>query len=234
MKLKVHYIILLALVLGTVSCKKDNYEAPSVSLKGRLLYNGEEVGVEHNQVKLELYQSGFGKVGAIESTFAQDGTYSQILFDGQYKLLIPNGQGPFRWRENAAGSRDSLAVSLNGAQTLDLEVIPYYMVRNAVYTKTGTTLTSTFRIDKIITDANAKNIEYVALYVNKTQFVSATDQIASSGNVIGADILDPANMTLTATIPSITPTQNYVFARVGVKIVDVEDMVFSPLKKIEF
>jgi hypothetical protein len=232
MNFKYQYILLMAFVLGAASCKKDNYEAPSSTLKGRLLYNNEEIGFEHNQVSYELYQPGFGKVGAMGSTFAQDGSYSSLLFDGQYKMIIPAAQGPFRWRENTAGGRDTLAVSVSGNQTLDLQVVPYYLVRNATYTATATNLLATFRVDKIVTDANAKNIDQVVLYINKTQFVSGADNIASA-SVAGTAITDPANISLNVTIPSIVPTQNYVFARIGVRIAGIEDMVFSPLKKIQ-
>lgn len=231
MKFKFHYIIILALTLGAASCKKDNYDAPTTTLKGRLLYNAEEIGLEYNQVGFELYQPGFGKVGAIGSTFGQDGSYSHLLFDGNYKLIIPSSQGPFRWRENAAG-RDTLAVTVNGAQTLDLQVVPYYLVRNAVYTISGANIAATFRIDKIIIDANAKNIDQVYLYINKTQFVSGADNIANV-SVAAAAITDPANVTMTVAVPSIVPTQNYVFARIGIRIAGVEDMIFSPLKKIQ-
>jgi hypothetical protein len=33
-------------------------------------------------------------------------------------------------------------------------------------------------------------------------------------------------------VPAIVPTQNYVYARVGVKIAGVEDMIFSPVVKV--
>jgi hypothetical protein len=36
------------------------------------------------------------------------------------------------------------------------------------------------------------------------------------------------------TIPTIVPTQNYVFARVGIKIAGVEDRIFSPVQKLTF
>lgn len=231
MKFKFHYIIILALALGAASCKKDNYDAPSTTLKGRLLYNAEEIGLEYNQVGFELYQPGFGKVGAITSTYGQDGTYSTLLFDGNYKLIIPANQGPFRWRENTTG-RDTLAVKVSGEQTLDLQVVPYYLVRNAAYTVSGANLTATFRVDKIITDLNAKNIDQVFLYVNKTQFVSGADNIANV-SLSAAAITNPASVSMTVAIPSIVPTQNYVFARIGVRIAGVEDMIFSPLKKIQ-
>lgn len=232
MKLRFHYIILLSLILGAASCKKDNYDAPSSTLKGRILYNGEEIGLEYNQVPLELYQPGFGKVGAIAASFAQDGTYSTLLFDGNYKMIIPASQGPFQWRETTPGVRDTLAVTVSGSQTLDLQATPYFMIRAATYKVTGTSLAATFRADQIITGTNAKTIERINLYINKTQFVSSADNIASA-EIAGSAITNPAAISLTATVPAIVPAQNYVFVRIGLKISGVEDMIFSPLQKIQ-
>src|SRR4051812_1863428 len=129
MKIKFHYIF-ISLSIAVFSCKKDNYTAPSSTLQGRLVYKGDSIGVERDQVPYELYQYGFGKVGPIAATFSQDGTYSALLFDGDYKLIVPNGQGPFLWKQTAAGAPDSVAITLRGSQALDLEVTPFYMIRN--------------------------------------------------------------------------------------------------------
>ncbi|RAJ29259.1 DUF3823 domain-containing protein [Pedobacter cryoconitis] len=230
MKLKPIYMLLL--LLPVFSCKKDNYKELSTTLKGKILYNNEEIGLEYDRVPLEFYQLGFGKKGAMTASFAQDGSYSVLFSDGDYKLIIPNGQGPFKWHQNTAGVNDTLAIAVKGSQTLDLQAIPYYLVRNAVYKASGTELTATFRVDQIITGSMAKNIERVNLYVNKTQFVSGSDNIVSSELSAGA-ITDPAALTLKVNVPAIVPAQNYVFARIGVKIVGVEDMIFSPLQKIQ-
>lgn len=241
MKIKFHYIILLVLLAAT-ACKKDNYDRPSSTLKGRLLYNGEAINLEYDRVPLELYQPGFGKTGAIRGTFGQDGAYSTLLFNGNYKLTIPPNQGPFMWKELGPSKRDTLAVTISGNQTLDIDVTPYYMIRNSTFTANGGKLQATFSIEKVITDANAKNIENVTLYINKTQFVSGTDNIniSSDPNVVepailnGNSITNLNNITITDDIPSISPTQNYVFVRVGLKIADVEDRIFSPLIKVTF
>jgi hypothetical protein len=45
MKIKFHHII-IALLLTATGCKKDNYDAPSVTLKGHLTYKGENINVE--------------------------------------------------------------------------------------------------------------------------------------------------------------------------------------------
>ena len=233
MKIKFHYIVLAALSLTIFSCKKDNYSPPSSTLQGRLVYQGDSIGVERDQVPYELYQYGFGKVGPIASSFAQNGTYSALLFDGDYKLIIPNGQGPFMWKQTAAGTPDSLAVTLRGSQTLDIEVTPFYMIRSPQITGGGGKVSATFKAEKIITDANAKDIERVSLYINKTQFVSGADNIALI-DMAGADITDLNNINLSLTVPAIVPTQNYVFGRIGLKIAGVEDMIFSPVQKIQF
>jgi hypothetical protein len=235
MKFKYHYIVLLGMMCVATACKKDTYDAPSTTLKGRLVYNGEAINLEQDQVPLELYQPGFGKTGAITGTFAQDGTYSFLLFNGNYKLVIPNGQGPFRWNENVtANRRDTLAVNVTGEQTLDLPVTPYYLLTNPQMTISNRVVTAAFGVNKIITDANARNIERVTLYVNKTQFVSgASDYKIASTDLAGTAITNLNSVTMSVTVPTINPTQNYVFARVGLKIAGIEDMIFTPVQKLQ-
>jgi hypothetical protein len=233
MKIKFHLPIFMALLLAVSSCKKDNYDEPSSTLSGRLVYNGEPVEVEANAVSYQLFQPGFGKTGPIGSSFAQDGTYSALLFNGNYKFTIPAGQGPFIWSTTTSGSPDSIAVTVNGDQTLDIDVTPYYMIRNTQATAASGIVTATCAVERIITDANARDIERVILFINKTQFVSGGDNIASA-DIAGVDLLDPNNVSLSASIPAIVPTQNYVFARIGVKIVGVEDLIFSSVQRVEF
>lgn len=235
MKLRYSYIMLLAMMWLATACKKDTYDAPKITLKGRLAYNGEAINLEYNQVPLELYQPGFGKVGAITTTFNQDGTYSMLLFSGNYKLIIPNGQGPFRWNENTTTNRrDTVNVNVTGDQTLDLSVTPYYLIRNPQISVSNRVVAAIFGINKIITDANARNIERVTLYVNKTQFVSGSnDYKIAFTDLAGTAIADMNNVSLNVTVPAINPTQNYVFARIGLKIEGIEDMIFSPVQKLQ-
>lgn len=233
MKNLFRYILITTLIISIFSCKKDNYSQPGSFLTGHIIYKGDTIQVERNQVPFQIYQNGFGKVGAINGTFAQDGSYSAALFDGDYKLIIPNGQGPFLWKQTPSGTQDSLSITLKGSQIVNLNVTPYYMIRNAQISASGGTVTATFKAEKIITDSiMAKNIERVSLYINKTQFVSGGDNIGFK-NLAGSGITDPNNITLSIAVPTLVPTQNYIFARVGIKIVNVEDMIFSPLKKIQ-
>ena len=231
MKSVFQYMLPLMIMAAAQSCKKDNFDAPDTMLKGRLVYNGEPIEVEYNQVPFELYQFGFGKVGPLGTTFAPDGTYSMVLFKGEYKLIIPNGQGPFKWKQTAGGAPDSLTISLSGNQELNLEVIPYYMIRNPQFTASGGKVTAKFKIEKIITDASARNIENVRLYINKTQIVATPDDIKGPVNVDGGAITDLNNVTLEQTVPTLS--QTYIYARIGLKIQGVEDRIFSPVQKIQ-
>lgn len=235
MKNSLKYSFIIFIVASIFSCKKDNYAPPGAMLTGSLLYQSDTIYVERNAVHFQIYQYGFGKVGPIstDETFAQNGSYSAILFNGDYKLIVPNGDGPFMWKQTTAGTPDSVSITMNGDQTVDLEVTPYYMIRNTQITASGGNVNASFKAEKIITDANAKDIERVSLYINKTQFVSGGDNIAHA-DIEGAGIVNPNNISMSVTIPAISPTQSYVFARVGLKIAGVEDMIFSPLIKVDY
>jgi hypothetical protein len=232
MKTNIQHLLFILLVATTASCKKDNYAPPTSKLSGKLVYKGEAIGVEYDQVKFEVYQDGFGKTGPISEVFAQDGSYALLLFNGDYKFIIPNGQGPFKWKQTPAGAPDTTFITVNGSQQLDLEVTPYYMIRNPQIKASGGNVSGTFKIEKIITDASARDIENVSLYINKTQFVSGADNVTVK-TVNGTDLTDLNNVNLSVTIPSLNPAQNYVFARIGVKIAGVEDRIFSPLVRLD-
>jgi hypothetical protein len=231
MKFRKHHIAILIVLVTVISCKKDNYDAPGSRLSGHVVYKGEPIEVEYDQVPFELYQYGFGKTGPISAVFAPDGSYSMLLFNGDYKFIIPNGQGPFQWKQTMQGTPDTMDITLSGSQELDIEVTPYYMIRNPQLTASGGQVSGTFNIEKIITGASARDVENVSLYINKTQFVSGANNVAVK-TVSGADITNPNNVVLGVTIPTLTPAQGYIYARIGLKITGVEDRIFSPVKKI--
>jgi hypothetical protein len=154
-----------------------------------------------------------------------------VLFGGEYKFIIPNGQGPFVTKKTAGGAPDTINISLRGSQELNIEVTPYYMIRNPQFSASGGKVIANFKVEKIITDAAAKNIENVALYINKTQFVATPDDIEKPVTLGGGAITDPNNITLETTVPALN--QTYVYARIGLKIAGVEDRIFSPVTKVQ-
>lgn len=232
MKLNSFFIILCVLAVSFASCSKDNYDAPGSAFTGRIVYQGTPIEVEYNQVRFQLWQSGFGKLTPIDVVVKPDGSFSSLLFNGSYKLSFPGGQGPYMTLHNGS-TKDTLNVNINGSTNMDINVVPYYMVKNPQFSVNNGAVTGTFSLEKIITDVNAKNIERVALYLNNTIFVSGGANVAVT-NLDGSQIADMNNISLTTTIPTLTRTQNYIFARIGVKISGVEDMIFSPVKELTF
>jgi len=227
--MRFHIIYIAIFIAILISCKKDNYKEPGSRLSGHITYKGEPIEVEYNQVKFELYQYNYGKTGPVAGTFQQDGSYSVLLFNGEYKFIIPNGQGPFTWKQTAAGAPDTTVINLNGSEDLNIEVMPYYMIRNPQLTAAGANILGKFRVEKIITGALAKDIENVSLYINKTAFVSGADNTAVK-TVDAAAITDWNNVQLSVAVPA---GQSNVFARIGVKIAGVEDRIFSPVVAIK-
>lgn len=221
----------LLLSVLAVSCAKDNYPEPGTMLSGKIVYQGEAVPVEYNQVRLQLWEPGWGKLAAIDVPIAPDGSYSALLFNGNYKLVIPSGQGPFMTNVADAVKMDTIFVQLKGNTNLDIEVKPYYLIRNAKFIKHENSIQADFKLDKIITDASAKNVERVTFYINKTAIVSGSDNIQNI-TVQGEDIENLNQISMALSIPSVSPVQNFVFARIGVKIAGVEDLVFSQVEKV--
>lgn len=230
--MKLRLIIALGVISGFLaSCGYDNFDEPASKLEGKLVYKGEAINVSYNDVTFQLWEPGWQKKGEINVSVNQDGTFGAMLFDANYKLVIPKNQGPFMSLTNAETKSDTILVNLNGSEVMDIEVMPYYMIRTPQFTVSGRDVTGTFNVEKIITDANAKNVERVNLYVNKTQFVDFRSNVASA-ELAGASVTAGNTITLKATVPTITPAQNYVFARIGLKIAGVEDMIFSPVVKV--
>jgi hypothetical protein len=224
--------------MAALSCKKDNYDSPSVTLQGRITYQGDAINVSSKDVTFELWEPGWGKNGAITVNINEDGSYSALLFNGNYKLVIPPSQGPFRSVLNNETNSDTVRLQLNGNKTMDIEVMPYYMVRTPQFALAGTTVGATCKLEKVITDANAKDIENVFLYLNQTAFVDGTNYIART-SIAGSDIADPDHISLNVQVPASTSAngstgdQQYIYARIGVKISGVEDLLFSPVQKID-
>tara|TARA_R110002050_G_scaffold286121_2_gene436358 strand:- start:144862 stop:145572 length:711 start_codon:yes stop_codon:yes gene_type:complete len=225
-----YYIIFLGLIGLLASCEIDNFDEPQSFLAGNVVYNGTPVQVGINEVGFELWQPGFGKSGAIGVPLNEDGSFSSRLFDGNYKLVFVGGQGPFRTNVVNAQQLDTIFVDLKGDTSINIEVTPYFTFNSAQLTVSGNTINASCQLSKIISDATVENM---TLFINKTQFVSNNNDfnIAQSNS---DDVSDITNIDASVEIPELDTTQDYIFARIGVKIAGVEDLLFSPTEKITF
>lgn len=227
-------MILFLLFIGLASCEYDNYDAPDATLQGRVVYQGEPIGVAVNEVNFELWEPGWQLRTPINVTVAQDGSYSASLFNATYKLTFRPNQGPFRMMHNSATDSDTILVDVNGSTVLDIEVEPYYMIRSPQITLNGDEVNATASLEQIITGDDARNIEQVSLFVNKTQFVDQRgDYNLARTDVAGGDIEDLNNISISTNVPDLVRSQSYMYGRIGVKIEGVEDMLYSPVQRLE-
>jgi hypothetical protein len=222
MKSTLFSLIILSLIL-LYGCKKDNKEPPSSTITGRVTYNKQPVSLRSNGVQLELWQHGYQLFSKIPVYINQDGTFSAKVFNGNYKLTLLNGNGP--WKDKT----DSIDVAVDGSVQVDVPVNPYFVISNESYQKSGKTITATFNLQNL----NAgKALELVRIYIGQTII---TDQInnAASDQKTAAAITDLSQpVTLSITVPASLENKDVVFARVGVKASGVSELLYSQPKEI--
>jgi hypothetical protein len=226
MKTKIILLLVCSIAfMFSPGCEFDNYDAPDVTLTGRIVYQGNALNLASKEVTMQIWEEGWQLDIPIVVNVNQLGEYSAMLYKGSYKMVVPGGQGPFIM------TSDTLRFELSGDKSQDVEVMPYYLVSNASISAAGGSISANFGAQKVITGANEKAIQTAYLYVNKTQFVDKSNTVATA-SIAGGSIADPNSIALNVAIPTLVPTQNYVFARVGIKISGVEDMIFSEVVKL--
>ncbi|MDO1512177.1 DUF3823 domain-containing protein [Maribacter confluentis] len=229
MKSKIYFLLLGTFLLVT-SCELDNFDEPDAILTGNIVFNGEPIPVARNQVRFELWQSGYGTPAPIDVAVAQDGSFSSRLFSGNYKLAFLASEGPF------IAPTDTIFFNLNGNTTRDFEVNPYFMIRNPQFSHASNIVSASCSLEQIVTGADARNVERVTLVINRTQFVDANSGGEGSIAQVDGDISDLNNISMSVEIPTdeTKPDQNYIFARIGVKLQGVEDMIYTQVEKLTF
>ncbi|MDR3366013.1 MAG: DUF3823 domain-containing protein [Prevotellaceae bacterium] len=198
-----------AVAVTFAACSLDNYDEPDAQITGRVVdSNGNPVGVmgSRGNVTLQLWQPSYPlKADAISVNVAQDGSFSAKVFDGYYVLRMRNNTGPW------VNSTDSVAINVNGNTAVDFPVTPYYTLGNVTYSLNGATLTATFSITEVTA---GRNIDEVALMVNKTQFVGFDGEVRikmeGGAKAVG-------EQTITMDVSDLT-AHHKLYARVGLRI----------------
>jgi hypothetical protein len=236
MKIKIQYILLFSLCAFLfASCAKDNYDAPGTLFNGALTYKGDTIRLQRGQVYFQLFEPGWQKdmkSNPINVSIGQNGVFSAMLFNATYKMVLPVGKGPYL-------PQDTTTLVLTGSKTMNIEVTPYYMIRNVAFSSSGRTVTGSCSVEQIVTGANAKNVESVNLYISTTSIVDAG---ACYDKPVAGDISNLSSISMSYNVPvfsTVDPTkytpiadQNYVYARIGLKIQGVGDMIYSPVVKV--
>lgn len=218
------YSMVVLVVLGLPACKKDNLKEPTSQLTGRVVYQGQPVGVRSAGVQFELWQSGFQLFTKIPLNIRQDGTFSAMLFDGDYKLVRARGAGP--WIDNT----DTIAVKVQGATAVDVPVEPYFVIKSELFERTGGVVKGTFTVQAV---NNSRTLELVRMYLGPNLVLdqnnnSVNAQIAASAI---PNLAQPLNISVT--IPAAIAGDAFIYARVAVKTTGVAELLYTIPQKIQ-
>ncbi|MHA6250272.1 DUF3823 domain-containing protein [Pontibacter sp. CAU 1760] len=215
---------LIAMVVVLSGCEYDNHEPPKTMLTGQVVYQDQAIGVRSSGVQLELWQPGYPVLQKIPVYVDQEGTFSAMVFDGNYKLTRLRGNGP--WVDNT----DTINVQVKGNTIIDVPVQPFYLIKNAVFQKNGNAITTTLNVEKLV--PNAK-IERVTYYLGSTTIVDANNFVAVTDIWWPSEEAIAGPLSLSLEAPARLSSKGYAFARVGVKIAGVAEMIYSRVEKVD-
>lgn len=225
---RLYYFIFL-LILGISGCELDNYDKPSSPLSGRLVFEGKSLGIRQGISVLQLYQPGFENVTPIAVNVKQDGSFSSMLFNGTYKLVRISGNGP--WENNP----DTITVEVNGPTTIDVPVTPYFSINESNFSVENNILRATVRIANNVA---GRQVERVSLIVGETIIVDEPTKLSpnpadplSSKAGAGLDLSQAITLSQNLDVAPIN-TAPYLYARVGVKILGVTELIYSEVWKV--
>lgn len=224
--MKTIYYILFVLVGVLSACTEyDNYEAPKSKLTGKVHYQGTPVGIRNNGAGFELWQDGYELRESIPLHLAQDGSYSALLFDGEYKLVRKAG-GPWVDQTN-----DTILVRVNGNTKLDVEVSPYFIVRDESYRidLSNKTITGTFIIDRIDPNANLSNVR---MYIGPGAILDNNFRGSYKKAEVSEVVFGQA-LSITMDITDDLIKRTYLHARVGVKASESGEYAYSQVQRLE-
>lgn len=229
MKKIVNFISFIALCLMVTGCGTDNYDAPTSTLQGQILYGGTPLGLRGSggAIELQLYQDGYEFKNPISVFVDQEGAFKARLFDGQYKLVTKDRNGPW------VNTRDTIIVNVKGNTTQDLEVTPFFIISNEGITMSADSLvTFAGTIEKIEPSAVLGS---VTLYIGDTQF---TDDVNNVTKVV------VTNSKITTYPYTLSEAMNlkgdkkvaaskHLFGRICVKTTGTTEGVFSKVFKLK-
>ena len=221
MKLTV-YTFCASLIIFLSACEKDNLKEPASILSGNVTFQGQPIGVRSDRVQFEIWQRGFAFFTKIPLNIAQDGSFKATLHDGDYKLVRLPNSGP--WVNNT----DTINISLRGASTVDITVEPYFVIKNASFTRNGTNVSATFTIEK--NGTHSRIMEVTRVFLGRYYILDLGNNAA---NKDGAGVVLGQPITVTLAIPTAIANDDFIFARVGVKTRDIGEYLYTASQKLQ-
>lgn len=230
------------------SCEYDNYDAPDLVFSGRLLSNGESFLYDGNPARpvLKLIQKGFGKVDdGTTVRIDENGTFQQLIFDGDYWLTLNNTKYPFELTDfNSLGAGlgyDSIYMPVSSSVKKDLEVKPYYQISNFTVNVEGDNIV--LRADVAVnpdTREPAPRVIFARGYVSTSSKVNSQTTCTKSKRAIitstgSVEVSIPIHHNVTAYREIyINNFRDYAFCRLALELDGISNYyLFSEIKKVE-
>lgn len=234
-------LTILSFVLA--SCEYDNYDAPSLTLSGNVVYNGENLQWDGSAARtiLRVFQQGYGKVD--NGTFVQvkdDGSFNQLLFNAEYWLTPYNTQFPFEFSQfnyTSGVGYDSIYINMTGDLRMDIEVKPYYELSAFEARQEGDNIVMRAHVVPVSGTVNpTPAITNVRGYISTTRLVNSTTTCA-----VTVPVTLNGEGDVEASIPVTTYQNGYVnnfrdygFCRLAIELEGIPNYyLFTEVQKVE-
>lgn len=211
-------------VLAIVGCGLDNRDEPESTIRGRVVYNGEAVGVRGTgeAVQLQLFQDGYELRNPVPVYVTQDGSFEIKIFDGEYKLVTRNNNGPW------VNDRDTTVVRLQGLTDVDIDVTPLFTLSNVSLVLNGASLSASFQANQV---TQGWDIDYATIVVGRTSFV---DDVSYT---VRRDLTNIDTGVLTTELVDLTENADFkngraLYARIGLRAAGKDQSIYSQVIKI--
>lgn len=215
---------LIATALFIQGCGKDNYDRPESVISGKVTFNGQPLNLKGTgeAVQLKLYQPGYELNAEVPVYVSQEGSFEVKIFDGQYKLVARDNNGPW------VNSTDTVTIDLRGNAEVNYEVNPYFLVEGTqLGLSPDNTLTGSFSIVKNVASAE---MSYYTVIVSKTAFV---DEVS---NFYRKDYTTASGTTITVSedlsADETVKTATALYARIGVRATSADQAIYSEVIKL--
>ena len=246
-------LVFTCLVLTMASgCKKDNYDPPATWMTGRLVHNGQPMYMDGstsdaNDEIIQFFQDGYGKHEGWGIRVNYDGTFSSLLYDGVYKLMVKQTiTYPWEWTgwpqhidtQTGTAVLDTMVFEMNGNYDIpDIEITPYYEINDFKIDVGSVNMTASFTLKELFPDMEGLDVTAAYLYVGPTQLVNSGTPVRKEAN---AESINYEGEPITIEFPVLQYTggytnnfRDYAYARIAVRTSKSDRMLWSETIKVE-
>jgi len=230
---KVIYILLLAVTTTLFpSCEKDNYDSPDAMLTGAIMYQGDTLYLKNGEVSLQLYEPGWATSSSTYVTVYVDqfGKFSSSIFGGRTYKMIRSSIGAWE----LPGASDTITFTANGNTVQNIEVKPYYLIKNTNIQISNNVVTANFNIEEV---QAGSGVEYVQLCLFPNAIIDISNNTVNTTNADNSingrltDVNVGSNTITKSIVESDLLKYNFIYARVGIKVQGASALLYSsPVK----